>query len=206
MSTIEKLKAEAVALREIETKAGRVMKHCDALERVAKSHGYESWRACLASVDSATPSKEAVTPDQPATPLAVPEKIRPSLLLGGEFEAARQSAFTRWMSQELMQAAVDFSRNMGLLPLYAETSDHGTRYLFWHSPIGTLCEVRSARPKDVFLEFDRKNRAQGRRLVSLHINSDQRYSAVWLSPEHYVTAVQHLSRFGIAPAENLEAT
>jgi Glyoxalase superfamily protein len=204
MSTIEKLKAEATALRETETKAGRVVKHCDALERVAKSHGYESWRACIASIDPAT--KEEVLTPKPAPSFAVTEKIRPSLLLGGEFESARQSAFTRWMSQELMQAAVDFSRNMGLLPLYAETSDLGTRYLFLHSPIGTLCEVRSARPKDVFLEFDRKNRAQGRRLVSLHVNSDEKYSAVWLSHEHYATAVQHLSRFGIAPAENREET
>lgn len=47
MSPIEKLKAEAVALREKETAAGRPLKHCDALERVAKSHGYASWRACL---------------------------------------------------------------------------------------------------------------------------------------------------------------
>jgi hypothetical protein len=55
MSPIEKLKAEAVALRAKENALGRVMKHCEALEHVAKKHGYESWRACAAILASSPP-------------------------------------------------------------------------------------------------------------------------------------------------------
>jgi len=192
MSPIEKLKAEAVALREKEIAAGRAMKHCEALERVAKSHGYASWRACIALLESIKPTDAD----------RAPEESRPSRLLDGDFEAARQSAFTSWMAPRLTQATVDFSRNIGLLPIYAETSGQCTRYLFWHLPAGTQCEVRSGRAKEAFLEFDRKNCDQGRRLISLHVGPDQRYSAVWISAEHHAAAVQFLSRFGISPAEH----
>jgi hypothetical protein len=205
MSPIEKLKAEAVALRKNEMAAGRAMKHCDALEQVAKSHGYASWRACVASLDNAKSTDADRAPEEPVTKMETASEYRPSRLLDGEFEAARQSAFTSWMAPRLTQATADFSRNIGLLPIYAETSDRGTRYLLWHSPAGTLCEVRSGRAKKAFLEFDRKNRDKGRRLISLHIGSDQRYSAVWISAEHHASAVRFLSRFGISPAKPLGA-
>jgi hypothetical protein len=206
MSPIEKLKAEAVALREKEIAAGRAIKHCDALERVAKSHGYASWRACVASLDNVKSPDAERAPEGPVAKMETASEFRPSRLLDGDFETARQSAFTSWMAPGLMQAAVDFSRNIGLLPIYAETSGQGTRYLFWHSPTGTLCEVRSGRAKEAFLKFDQKNRDQGRRLISLHVGSDQRYSAVWISTEHHASAVQFLSRFGISPAEYLGGT
>jgi hypothetical protein len=203
MSPIEKLKAEAVVLRENEMAAGRAMKHCDALERVAKRHGYASWRACAASLDNIKSADPDRTPEEPMTKMETASEYRPSRLIDGDFEAARQGAFTSWMAPGLMQAAVDFSRNIGLLPIYAETSSQGTRYLFWHSPAGTLCEVRSGRAKKDFMEFDYKNRDKGRRLISLHVGSDQRYSAVWISAEHHASAVQFLSRFGISPPEYL---
>ncbi|HXB01280.1 MAG TPA: Type 1 glutamine amidotransferase-like domain-containing protein [Opitutaceae bacterium] len=55
MSPIETLKAEAVALQAKEKSLGHVLKHCDALEQVAKKHGYESWRACRAVLAAQTP-------------------------------------------------------------------------------------------------------------------------------------------------------
>lgn len=53
MSLIEKLKAEAIALQEKARASGSPMKHCAALEEVAKKHGYENWRACAAALGSA---------------------------------------------------------------------------------------------------------------------------------------------------------
>ena len=59
----------------------------------------------------------------------------PSKLLAGDAEILRQHSFTRWMTRDLAQAAVDFNRNLGLLPAYSETSpDHLTRYLFGNCP------------------------------------------------------------------------
>ncbi|MBS0630397.1 MAG: hypothetical protein JSS11_00670 [Verrucomicrobia bacterium] len=200
MSPIEKLKAEAVALRAAENAAGRPLKHCEALERVAKKHGYANWRACLAALGAEPETAAAGAPPvEPAPPAdgAASGEFRPSRLAEGDFAVARESAFTRWMSAELRQAAVDFSRNLGLLPLYAETSENGTRYLFWQAPAGVRCEVRSGRAKEDFLELDRRNRAAGRRLVSLHVGPGQRHSAVWLSAGHCAAAAAHLRRFGI---------
>jgi hypothetical protein len=54
MSPIDALKLEAVALRAKEKASGRVLKHCDALERVAKNYGYANWRACCAILDAAS--------------------------------------------------------------------------------------------------------------------------------------------------------
>src|ERR1035438_3837645 len=54
MSPIDALKSEAVALRAKEKASGRVLKHCDALEQVAKKHGYANWRACCAILDAAS--------------------------------------------------------------------------------------------------------------------------------------------------------
>lgn len=199
MSRIEQLKAEAVALRAAEKARGNDIKHCDALERIAKQHGYASWRACLASLRD-----EPSTPESPvgeAKPTSGADGMIASRLLAGEHEVARQRALSRWMSPDLRQAAVDFSRNLGLLPIYAETSRDGTRYLFWQLPAGAKCEVRSARTRAQTLEFDRVGREQGRRLVSLHISDDHLYSAVWISAEHHPAAVEHMKRFGITPAE-----
>jgi hypothetical protein len=49
MSTIGDLKAEAAALELKARTSGQSLKHCAALERVARSRGYSSWRACLAA-------------------------------------------------------------------------------------------------------------------------------------------------------------
>lgn len=48
MSRIDQLKAEAITLETEEKNAGRTMKHCAALEIIARRHGYETWRACVA--------------------------------------------------------------------------------------------------------------------------------------------------------------
>jgi len=68
-------------------------------------------------------------------------------------------------------------------------------------PAGALCEVRSGRPKDKFLEFNRKNLVRGGRLLSLHVSPEQLYSAVWISADSYPAAVRCLNHFGISPAE-----
>jgi hypothetical protein len=199
MSSIEQLKAEAIALREAEKARGNALKHCDALEQIAKKHGYANWRACVATLGGDTSSD--TTSVSMAVPPSTPSQIVPSRFIVGEFEATRQSAFTRWMNPELRQAAVDFSRNIGLVPIFAETSRDGTRYLFWHMPTGAKCEVRSGRTKEQFLEFDRVGREQGRRLVSLHTSVDSLYSAVWITIEHHALATEFLKRFGITAAE-----
>lgn len=61
MSPIEKLKAEAAALEKNARSSGRPMKHCAALEEVAKKHGFENWRACSASLEKA-PTASIPTP------------------------------------------------------------------------------------------------------------------------------------------------
>ncbi len=129
----------------------------------------------------------------------------PSKLLPGPMEPLRQQSFTRWMSCDLRQAAVDFCRNIGLLPVYTECSpDHQTRYLFWKPPQGACLEVRSGRIKEKFEELDRVNRARDWRLLSLHINESDVYSAVWIAPDHFETAKAFLAAHGITGAERRE--
>ena len=129
-----------------------------------------------------------------------------SKLLSGEVELLRQHALTRWMSRDLMQAAGDFCRNLGLVPCYCECSpDHLARYLFWRAPQGALVEVRSGRTKDKFEEFDRVNREKGWRLLSLHINESDVYSAVWISSDHYETGKAFLLAHGVTAAKRQEA-
>jgi hypothetical protein len=129
-----------------------------------------------------------------------------SKLLTGDFELLRQHSLTRWMSRDLMQAAADFCRNLGLVPVYSETSpDHLTRYLFWKHPPGAVIEVRSGRTRDLFEELDRANREKNRRLLSLHINESDVYSAVWISSDHFETGKAFLAAHGITPAERRES-
>jgi hypothetical protein len=129
-----------------------------------------------------------------------------SKLLTGDVELLRQHTFTRWMSRDLMQAAGDFCKNLGLVPAYCECSpDHLTRYLFWRLPQGALFEVRSGRTKDQFEEYDRINRERKWRLLSLHINESDIYSAVWISPDHFATAKAFLAAHGITSAEQQQA-
>ena len=133
--------------------------------------------------------------------METPTTYTPSKLLTGEFELLRQHTFTRWLSRDLSQAAVDFCRNLGLVPAYSECSpDHLTRYLFWRPPTGALIEVRSGRTKDKFEEFDQVNRHKNWRLLSLHINHSDVYSAVWISSDHFETAKAYLAAMGITTA------
>jgi len=125
-----------------------------------------------------------------------------SKLLGGDVELLRQQSLTRWLSRDLSQAAVDFCRNLGLFPAYCEcSSEHLTRYLFWRLPAGALIEVRSGRSKEKFEEFDCVNQNKGWRLLSLHINENNLYSAVWISLAHFETAKAFLLAHGIKTAE-----
>ena len=110
------------------------------------------------------------------------------------------------MSRDLTQAAVDFCRNLGLVPAYTECSDnHLTRYLFWSPPPGALLEVRSGRAKDKFEEIDNAKRDQPWRLLSLHISDAGLYSAVWISSDHYEMAKVYLAAHGITTAETHDA-
>ena len=125
-----------------------------------------------------------------------------SKLRSGDGELLRQNSFTRWMSRDLTQAAGDFCRNLGLFAVYCETSpDHLTRYLLWRLPQGAAIEVRSGRTKDKFEELDRTNRAKNWRLLSLHVNESDVYSAVWITSEHFETAKAFLLAHGITVAQ-----
>jgi hypothetical protein len=130
----------------------------------------------------------------------------PSKLLAGDVAVLRQHALTRWMSRDLTQAAVDFCRNLGLVPAYAESSpEHLTRYLFWQPPQGALFEARSGRTKDKFEELDNTKRDKQWRLLSLHISEADLYSAVWISSDHYETAKGYLAAHGVSTAERHDA-
>jgi hypothetical protein len=130
----------------------------------------------------------------------------PSRLLPGDGETLREQSLTRWMSRDLMQAATDFCRNLGLVPVYCEYSTgHLTRYLFWRVPPGAAIEVRSGRDKNKFEEFDRVNSARHWRLLSLHVNDHGFHSAVWISAGHFEIAKNFLLAHGIVPAERTEA-
>ena len=50
MSALRELKAEATAQEALARASGHLLKHCGALELVARSHGYGNWRACLAAL------------------------------------------------------------------------------------------------------------------------------------------------------------
>jgi hypothetical protein len=135
-----------------------------------------------------------------------PVSYVPSQLLTGDAEILRQHSFTRWMSRDLMQAAGDFNRNLGLVPVYSETSpDHLSRYLFWKLPQGALIEVRSGRARDKFEEFDRVNHERKWRLLTLHINESDVYSAVWISADYFETARGFLRAHGITVAERKDS-
>jgi hypothetical protein len=134
-----------------------------------------------------------------------PTTYTPSKILSGDGETLRLNSFTRWMSRDLMQAAGDFCRNLGLVPAYCECSpDHLTRYLFWRLPQGALVEVRSGRTKEKFEEFDRANRERNWQLLSLQINESDVYSGVWITSDHYETAKVFLLGHGITTADRRE--
>ena len=125
----------------------------------------------------------------------------PSRLLGGASDLILQHSLTRWMSRDLTQAATDFCRNLGLVPAYCEYStEHLTRYLFWRLPSGAAVEVRSGRAKGKFEEFDRANCGRGWRLLSLHLNENDVYSAVWISADHFGIAQTFLAAHGVVTA------
>lgn len=119
---------------------------------------------------------------------------------GDPAESARQRAFTRCLSRDLLQAATNFCKNVGHVAAYCESSEHGTRCLFWQMPAGASCEVRSGRTKEKFVDFDRVNRERGWRLLSLHVSPQELYSAVWISEQHYEAGVAFLRLFGISSA------
>jgi hypothetical protein len=134
--------------------------------------------------------------------MKMPTTYIASKLLAGSSEPLRQQSFTRWLSPDLRQAAVDFCRNIGLVPIYSECSpDHQTRYLFWKLPQHACVEVRSGRTREKFEEIDRANEARTWKLLSLHINESDVYSAVWISPDHFEMAKAFLGAHGIKTAE-----
>ena len=130
----------------------------------------------------------------------------PSKLVTGDVAVVRQHTLTRWLSRDLTQAAVDFCRNLGLVPAYSEcSSNHLTRYLFWSLPQGALIEVRSGRTKDKFEEIDNTKRDGQWRLLSLHISDEGLYSAVWISSDHYEIGRAYLAAHGVIAAESHDA-
>lgn len=139
-----------------------------------------------------------------ALSMFTPEYHESALSADGDF--ARENAFTCWMSRDLMQASVDFSKNMGLVPIYAQSHENGTgRYLFWHRPPQTALQVRSHRTRDDFLKLDEKSQEIGWSLLSLHIRHEKEeiYSAVWIAPGRLEHAVQVLALYGIGQAKRI---
>ena len=130
-----------------------------------------------------------------------------SELAAGESEFLRQHGLTSWMSNDLLQVATDFLQKLGLLPLYAEySSDKKHRYLLWHAPANFACEVRSGRTLAQFIGYDNGNIDRGWKLLSLHITTDEIYSAVWVPADHLKAAQQFLNSYGIAPASRMLKT
>jgi hypothetical protein len=129
-------------------------------------------------------------------------KYTPSVLSSGDDAALlREHAFTAWMSRDLMQAAIDFLKNISLLPLYAETNAEGlTRYLCWRAPKDWGCEIRSGRSLEQFTKFDQGNVTRGWSLLTLHVSEEGIYSAVWLAPNHVELARKVMASYGIKPA------
>ncbi len=126
----------------------------------------------------------------------------PSRTLSGDTERIRQHSFTRWMSRDLLQAATDFCKNIGLVSIYSECSPDGlTRYLFWKTPPGARVEIRSGRTEEQFKALDQANIERKWFLLSLHVNENDVYSAVWISAEHYETASSILAFYGITSAQ-----
>ncbi len=74
MSPIDALKSEAVALRQKEKELRRTLKHSDALEQVAKKHGYANWRACCAILGEVSPTLTDPPRPHTAQKLAEPEE------------------------------------------------------------------------------------------------------------------------------------
>ena len=136
----------------------------------------------------------------------MPATYLPSTLLTDKSELIREHSFTRWLSRDLLQAATDFCKNLGLYPIYAESSrDQLARYIFWRLPPGASIEVRSGRIKEKFEDFDRVNREKNWLLLTLHISETALYSAVWLSADHLPTAKEFLLAHGITTAETVSA-
>jgi Glyoxalase superfamily protein len=65
MSSIEQLKSEAAELEAKARAQGHPMNHCDALEQVARNHGYDSWRACRAILGDPVSATGTALPEKP---------------------------------------------------------------------------------------------------------------------------------------------
>lgn len=66
MSSIEQPKSEAAALEAKARAQGHPMKHCDALEQVARNHGYDSWRACRAILGDPVSATNTALSEKPS--------------------------------------------------------------------------------------------------------------------------------------------
>lgn len=67
MSPLERLKFEATTLEAQARASGHPIKHSAALEQVAKRHGYDSWRACLAMLrNTAAAANPATSENRPS--------------------------------------------------------------------------------------------------------------------------------------------
>ncbi|MEH2497909.1 hypothetical protein V1294_004388 [Bradyrhizobium sp. AZCC 1678] len=62
MSMLDKLRAEAAALEAEARASGISIKHSAALEEVAKRHGYNGWRACVAAFSDVALSDSTPNP------------------------------------------------------------------------------------------------------------------------------------------------
>jgi hypothetical protein len=135
------------------------------------------------------------------SPMNTPSPYVFSRLEQGDTAVARECAFTRWMSKDLLQVAIDFYKNIGHVPVYCESSKQGTRCILWRMPAGAGCDIRFGCTQDKFFDFNCANEKRDLRLLSLYMSEDELYSAVWVSLRQYDFAVAYLQLFGISPAQ-----
>lgn len=125
----------------------------------------------------------------------------PTRPIPGGHERLRELTFTAWLSPDLHQAAIEFQRHLGLLPLYLECDAAlRRRALYCHWPAGSKITAHSGRSETQFLAFDQMYREKGFRLLSLQICEDKLYSAVWVDAPLWEQGVEFLGLYGLSAA------
>ena len=115
----------------------------------------------------------------------------------------RKASFTRWLALDFHQAAVDFQRSIGLMPLYLETDpDNRRRAIFICYPRESHVAARSGRKEEQFLTYDAQYRQQHMSCLTLHVSVEGLYSAVWCSDDQRSAILPILENYGISPTRS----
>jgi hypothetical protein len=127
---------------------------------------------------------------------------QPSLLKDGSSTALRERLFTSWMSPAQLQDHMKRMAALGMVPLYSTfVPGAGFREIYWRPQVPVYFEVRSARTREQFLEFQRGNAARGWPLLTLHVSEPGDFhSAVWMDTAGHADARPVLEGLGIGLA------